>query len=166
MQKSSHTVGQEVAGEAAGGECASACVPHIWRQAVCWAFETGEAPERRGAAPSSGVHEAPNQGAALSMCYLKQTWELVVYLYLKSLVKIVNDRMCGLISIMESVDSICRDSMDTQYNMICLRVTSTHTTCGWKLAVLYLWFDCHRFWQEAIYSYKRGINDVEDRVCP
>jgi len=73
MQEGSHTVSQEVAGEATGGECASACVPHIWRQVVCWAHETGEALERRGAAPSSGVHEAPSQGAALSVFYLEQT---------------------------------------------------------------------------------------------
>jgi len=39
----------------------------------------------------------------------------------------------------------------------CVGVTSTHTTHGWKLAVLYLWFDAHRFWQKAIYSFKRGI---------
>ena len=35
MQESSHTVSQEVAREAADGECASSGVPHIWRQAVC-----------------------------------------------------------------------------------------------------------------------------------
>jgi len=44
-----------VAREAAGGECASSGVPHVWRQAVCWTHEIWEAPERRGAVPSSGL---------------------------------------------------------------------------------------------------------------
>ena len=45
-------------------------------------------------------------------------------------------------------------------------VASTHTTCGQKSAILYLWFDGHHFWQEAIYSFKRGICEVEGLMCP
>ena len=43
---------------------------------------------------------------------------------------------------------------------------STCTTHGRKLAVLYLWFDVNHFWQEAIYSFKRGICEVEGLMCP
>jgi len=48
----------------------------------------------------------------------------------------------------------------------CVGVASTHTTHGWKSAVLCLRFDSHHFWQEAIYSFKCGICEAEGLICP
>ena len=48
----------------------------------------------------------------------------------------------------------------------CVGVVSVHTTCGQKFAVLFLWFDGHQFWQEAIYSFKHRICEAGGLLCP
>ena len=63
--------------------------------------------------------------------------------------------------------SFCYTHQEIQAPAIsCVGVASVHTTCGRKLAVLYLWFDGYYFWQEAIYSFKHGICEAEGLMCP
>ena len=63
--------------------------------------------------------------------------------------------------------SFCYTRQEFQASLIsCVGVASAHTTRGWKLVVLYLRFDNHHFWQEAIYNFERGICEAEGLICP